>query len=85
MQREEEEKILNHNAMKMYDNSTIAQMAIVLLKQITTLTHKATTTTTNVNNWQTFKLLWVCLKGKLMSILQKCICKPFLGEQFSIY
>ena len=31
-------KILNHNAMKMYDNSTIAQMAIVLLKQITTHT-----------------------------------------------
>lgn len=25
--------------MKMYDNSTIAQMAIVLLKQITTHTH----------------------------------------------
>lgn len=35
---EKRRKILNNNAMKMYDNSTISQMAIVLLKQITTHT-----------------------------------------------
>lgn len=42
----ETRKILNHNAMKMYDNSTIEQMAIVLLKQITTHIH----TQSNNNN-----------------------------------